>query len=55
MDRFLGTHAAPNDYEIIQSKAPEELRQYFHIRDQIFDLMVEADQLAKIICEKASS
>ena len=55
MKRFLQSHAVPDDYEVIKSKAPEELRQFLQIRDQIFLLMVEADQLAESIREKATS
>lgn len=55
MERFLHSHAAPDDYEVIQSKAPEELRQFLKIRDQIFLLLGEADQLADSIRKKATS
>jgi len=55
MERFLHAHAAPDDYEIIQSKAPEELRQFLQIRAEIFRLMAEADQLAEKIRKKATT
>ncbi|WP_299960874.1 HNH endonuclease [uncultured Roseobacter sp.] len=55
MERFLHAHSAPSDYEIIKSMAPEELNQFLQIRDQIFRLMVEADQLADSIRKKATS
>ncbi|NKX41768.1 HNH endonuclease [Rhodobacteraceae bacterium R_SAG2] len=55
MERFLHTHAAPDDYTIIQSKAPEELDQFLHIRAEIFRLVAEADQLAEKIRKKATT
>ncbi|GAA6190905.1 HNH endonuclease [Phaeobacter sp. NW0010-22] len=53
MERFLHANPVPDDYEVIQSNAPEELGKFLQVRDQIFSLMVEADQLAKAIREKA--
>lgn len=55
IERFLHSHAAPNDYEIIKSKAPEELDQFLQVWGQIFDLMAKADQLANTIRRKAMS
>ncbi|WP_373320119.1 HNH endonuclease [Ruegeria spongiae] len=55
IERFLCAHAAPDDHEVIRNKAPEELNQFLEIRSQIFSLMAEADQLAKIIRQKAKS
>nr|WP_321525623.1 HNH endonuclease [uncultured Cohaesibacter sp.] len=55
MERFLYDHSTPDDYEIIQRKAPEELRQFQKIRSEIFQLMAEADRLATLIREKATA
>lgn len=55
MERFLNAHTAPDDYEIIQSKAPEELRQFLQTRAEIFRLMAEADHLAELIRKKATT
>jgi len=55
MERFLHTHAAPDDYKIIQNEAPEELSQFLQIRAEIFRLMAEADQMAERIRKKATN
>ncbi|WP_319496114.1 HNH endonuclease [uncultured Cohaesibacter sp.] len=55
MERFLHNHSASDDLEIIQRKAPEELRQFRQVRSEIFQLMAEADRLAAVIREKAAT
>ncbi|WP_417247501.1 HNH endonuclease, partial [Celeribacter sp.] len=55
IERFLRAHAATDDYEIIQHKAPEELHQFLQVRAEIFRLMEKADKLAEAIRKKATT
>lgn len=56
MERFLGNaDVQPIDTEGMRHKAGEELRRFLEIRSQVFDLMAEADRLAAIIRQKATS
>ncbi len=56
MERFLrNTSVQPINTEGMRHKAAEELTRFLEIRSQVFDLMAEADRLAAIIRQKATS
>lgn len=53
MERFLGnTDAQPIDIEDMKQKAPEDFALFIEIRERVYQLMAEADELAANIRQK---